>query len=883
MSLLRCIGLSGLILAITALPCDNVAHAADGKVHAFLVGKLWPGQGDRIDDAVLLVADGKILKAGARSDIQIPESAVRHDLQNSVVVPGFVIAETSLGNASDDDRTLTPEVRAIDGFDLFGDYSDYVAAGITTVQISPGQQRLMPGQSAVVKLAGRETSGRVLSRQESLRLILTQESANVPRIYEPPVGAVSVDNPLDPTRPQVAESLAARIAGLRAVFAAAKDGAVDEDGVVDFDALRDAIKSSRFRIKAGTDAEIRAALNLMEELQTQVDRRFKLTLTDPLEVESVLSDLQKRKSVSVILNAGVRAGQLANPSVPDPDQPQPMKPWDIAKALLDSEASGSVAIRPASDSDLDEILFVASLFRRGGATAAEVLQMLTSNPASILGVADRVGSLQAGRDADFVVLTDDPFTSGTLIQSTWVDGESVYQRDSVDQSTVIEAASVYTSAGNKVDGGKVLVGNGKIQAIGRSVSLPENVMVKRYPQAVVVPGFIDIGTGLGFGGSLSRVTLSTKLGERLAIDDPSIRYARQGGVTTAIYVSSSSPGPMLAFKLGDTPRLLKEPVGIRFNMPSNLTSGVPSLKKTLATAKAYAASWKKYESELAAYNTRLASYKVALAKYEAAKKAAEAKAAAEKKKAEEEAAKKKPEGEKEAKKTPDDSAAKDDASGKKTTAETDKKDEDQKEGASEKSAELKAPEKPTEPKKPKASSTYEAYRPLFAGSIPAVVQAGNVKAITAAVKLFREEFQLPMILVGANDAHRVSDLLAKNKVRVSVGPTMVREVDNQTINLAQVMSNHQIPIAFQSNATTGVQQLPLAVQYAVYKGLSATDALDGLTKSPASMFSLDETVGSLQPGKDADLVILSGPPFDPSSQVIAVMIDGNWVYERGAE
>lgn len=882
MSFSRCIKLAGLLLTTLALPLFAEITSADDQVHAFVVGKLWPGPSEPITDAVMLIVDGKVQQVGRRADVEIPDSAVRHELPNAVVVPGFVIAETSIGITTDDERTLTPEVRAIDGFDLFADYSEYVAAGVTTVQISPGRQRLMPGQGAVVKLAGDDHSRRILAREESLRLVLSPESASAPRIYEPPVGAVSVDNPLDPTRPQIAESLAARIAGLRAVFAAAKAGAVDDEGVIDFEALRQCLARGRLRIKANSDAEIRAALNLYSELQTGVDQKLQLILTDPAELEAFLDELSQLKAVSVVLNAGVRPGLLSNPAIPKDNEPKREKPWQIAKALFDAGVSDSVAIRPVSDSDLDEILFLAGLFTRDGATPSDVLKMLTSNPANILGVADKVGSLDAGLDADFVVLTGDPFESGTLVQSTWINGETVYQRDSADRATLIEAAAVYTSGGEHISNGRLLIGNKKIQAIGTSVSVPEDASIKRFPNGVVVPGFLDLGTGLGFGGSISRVTVSTKLGDRLASDDPTIQFARQGGVTTAVFATTTSPSPMLAFKLGDTPRLLKEPVGIRFSMSTNLTSGVPSLKKTLTTAKVYAASWIKYESELAAYKTKLKEYEVALARYTAAKKAAEAKIAAEAKKEAE--AKAKADAAKKADEAKAADSVKKEASSseKKADEKTDSTDSKVKATDETKKAELKAPVKPTEPKKPKASSTYEPYRALMAGKIPAVVQAKNVKAIKAAVKLFREDFKLPMILVGADDAYRVSDLLAKNDVKVSLGPSLVRKVDNKPINLPQVMANHQIPFAFQSNATTGVQLLPLTVQYSVYRGLGKTDALMGLTESPAKLLSLDQNIGSLEAGKDADLVVLSGPPFEPSSQVLAVMIDGAWVYERGA-
>lgn len=895
-------------LAAGALLLTCAAAVGDEPLHAFLVGRLWPGNGQPIDDAVLLVQGGKVVQAGSRQDVEIPDTAITHALADTVMVPGFVIAETSIGVGSDDQKTLTPEVRAIDGFDLFEDYSQYVAAGVTTVQIAPGRQRLMPGQGAVVKLAGDDPVKRILAKEESLRIILSSDSAVAPRIYEPPVGAVSVDNPLKPTRPQLAESLESRMAGLRAVFAAAREGATDPEGVLDFDALRAGVKAGRFRIKAGTAAEIRAALSLMSELQQGRDRLLRLTLTDARELDPFLNDIESLKSVGIVLNAGVRPGQVSNPTLPAPNARSRMKVWEQAAALVQAGATDQLAVRPSSDADLDDLLFLAGLFTRGGTSSQQVLQMLTANPARLLGVDSRVGALTAGRDADFVVLSGDPFAAGTLIESTWVDGTQVYSRTETAVATLIKADHVYTSADDTVSGG-VLVSGRQIQAVGDHISTPADVAIRRFPGAVIVPGFVDLGTGLGFGGSITGVKLSTKLGDRLAVDDRTIGYARQGGVTTAVFAPSGSVVPLLAFKLGDEPRLLKEPVAIRFSISSNLTSGIPSLKRTLASAKAYHDSWTKYEASMTEYKAKLAEYEKELAKYEAARKQEAAKKAAEAKKAEdakkEDGKQPKPDdkpdnkseggsskpapGEKPAGDKPETDKPETDkpSAGEQSKSETpQKKPEAGKEGTEakpEQKPDPNAPVKPTEPKKPRSSSTLEPYRALMAGRIPAVVDAKSVNAIEAAVKLFREDFSLRMILVGADQAHRTAELLRKHDVSVSVGPTMVRRIDNKLVNLPQVLTNNQVPVAFQSNATTGVQQLPLAVQYSVFRGLGTADALRGLTESAATMLSLDTMLGTIEPGKDADLVVLSGPPFEPSSEVLAVMIDGQWVYERGAK
>jgi imidazolonepropionase-like amidohydrolase len=173
----------------------------------------------------------------------------------------------------------------------------------------------------------------------------------------------------------------------------------------------------------------------------------------------------------------------------------------------------------------------------------------------------------------------------------------------------------------------------------------------------------------------------------------------------------------------------------------------------------------------------------------------------------------------------------------------------------------------------------EAYRALFARKIPALIQAERTVDIRAAVEIFHGEFKLRCILAGGGDAFRQPELLVDNSIPLLVGPQLVRKVETEQVNLAQVIATRGGRVGFGSGAGSGVKQLPLAVMYAVSKGLGVNDALAGMTAWPAEMLSLEDQIGTLAPGRDADLVVLSGPPFELSSRVLAVMIDGQWVYE----
>jgi imidazolonepropionase-like amidohydrolase len=830
------------------------AHAQE--VHLYKAARIWSGSGPAIANGGLLVRDGKIVAAGklqggrvmsvAPVEMLIPADAQIHDLGSAVIIPGLVIGQTTLGErGKDDDHSLTPEFRAIDGFDFYSDYSKALAGGVTTVQIAPGSDRLLPGQGAVVKLAGEDPTRRTLRERESLRIQLGDAFKNPPRIFEPPVGAVSVDKPLEPTRRQLANSLASAVGGLRATFRAAKEygstpiprGEKDEALAVVAGYLK---PGSRVRITAPGDADIRAALALAQEFN------LRLVLVDPANVAHFREQLPswKDKVDGFVLNAEVRPGAIKDVEIPDKDDDKKRLPWENARDLL--KAGHKVAIRPASDNDLPDSLFTAGLFLSGGLNTEKVIQMLTAYPADLLGVADRVGTLAAGKDADFVVLNGDPFGTHTKVLEVFLDGKSAYAAKTAPKATIVQAHSLYTGSGEVIANGSVLIEGSKVRGLGRDVSAPADAVVRKYSRGVIVPGFVDFGTGLGLGGPLTtQVALNTQLGERLVSGDPATGIARQGGVTTVLLASSGAgAGPVVAFKLGDKPHVIQDPVAIRFSVGGNLTPAGANLRSTLNAAKAYADTFTRYEAAQAEYLRKKKEF--------------------------------------EAISTPALDAALN------SPARTSTPNVERVPIVSSKSGDTKekkpeAPKAPTAPEKPRVVEAMEPYRALFTGKIPALVEAKRSDAIKLAVKIFRDEFKLRTVLLGAEDAFRITDLIAEKEVAIAVGPELVQTVENQQINMPQLLANRGVPFAFQSKATTGVKMLPLAVQYAVRRGLGTEDALAGLTAGPAKLLSIDNRVGVLAIGRDADLVVLSGPPFESSTRVLAVMIDGQWVYQEEDE
>jgi imidazolonepropionase-like amidohydrolase len=212
---------------------------------------------------------------------------------------------------------------------------------------------------------------------------------------------------------------------------------------------------------------------------------------------------------------------------------------------------------------------------------------------------------------------------------------------------------------------------------------------------------------------------------------------------------------------------------------------------------------------------------------------------------------------------------------------TDKESADAKQDAADNADKTASAEELKPPKKPKESADLEPYRALFAGKIPAFVEARDLNAMQAAAELFAKKYQLRTVILGADDLARQPDLLNDYDVSVCTGPSFSVTIDKQPATiLPQLFANERLVFGFQSNGTTGSGQLPAAIQYLVSQGLSTNDALQGLTSHPAKMLSDEMNFGRIEAGKDADLVVLSGPPFEFSTKVLAVMIDGTWVYER---
>lgn len=171
---------------------------------------------------------------------------------------------------------------------------------------------------------------------------------------------------------------------------------------------------------------------------------------------------------------------------------------------------------------------------------------------------------------------------------------------------------------------------------------------------------------------------------------------------------------------------------------------------------------------------------------------------------------------------------------------------------------------------------------VLAGEIKAMITAQSSVDIASALRL-QAEFGFELLLDGAADAYLVTDSLRAAQVPVLLHPTMMRqggETKNASFATAARLQAAGIPFAIQSGHENYVPKsrvLLFEATVAVANGLRPVDAIAAITRTPAEMLGIEDRVGSIEKGKDGDLVLFNGDPFEYRTQVCGVIIEGELV------
>jgi imidazolonepropionase-like amidohydrolase len=183
--------------------------------------------------------------------------------------------------------------------------------------------------------------------------------------------------------------------------------------------------------------------------------------------------------------------------------------------------------------------------------------------------------------------------------------------------------------------------------------------------------------------------------------------------------------------------------------------------------------------------------------------------------------------------------------------------------------------------KPDYDAKLEALLPVVRGELPVHIHAHRADDIATGIRIAKE-FGLRCVIVHGTEAHLIPELLVQENVPVITGPCLgdrsKPELANMTVESPAVLTLHGVKVAIcTDHPEVPVQHLALCAAMAVKGGMNPEAALAAITINAAEIAGIDHLVGSLAPGKDADLVVTSGHPINLLSRVRAVLVDGQQI------
>ena len=186
--------------------------------------------------------------------------------------------------------------------------------------------------------------------------------------------------------------------------------------------------------------------------------------------------------------------------------------------------------------------------------------------------------------------------------------------------------------------------------------------------------------------------------------------------------------------------------------------------------------------------------------------------------------------------------------------------------------------------KPEYDIRMESLLPVLKGEIPFKVHAHRADDIFTAIRVAKE-FDIKLTLDHCTEGHLIVEELVEEGYPVIVGPSLSErskiELRNLTFDTAGVLSNAGLNVSLMTDhPVIPVQYLPMCAGIAVKHGMKKEKAIESITINPAKALGIEDRVGSIEVGKDADIVIWDGCPLEIQSNVIYTIINGKTVYKK---
>ena len=784
-------------------------------------GTILTGTGEVVDGGSVLIRDGKIAAVGR--DLEVAGDITVIDATGRFVMPGMIDTHTHimiLGGGNELSQSVVPEVRIRDCLET-DDVSEYraVAGGLTTARILHGSANVIGGQHAVVKLKYGATLDEHLVADAPLgvKFALGENvKRNTNRFPNTRMGVEATlkrafFEALDYRRQwqEYEQALvAARASGaeLKTLLAPRRD--------LRLEILADIINDEAF-----VHCHCYRADEILMLLRTANELGFRVwSLQHVLEGYKIAPEIVAHGASCSTFSDWWAYKVEAYDAIPH-------------NAALLHEAGANTVIK-SDDSELMRHmnLEVAKSLRYGNMSADAALAMVTMNAARELGLADRLGSLEVGKDGDLAVFNGHPLSPFSRCEMTIIDGEVIFRRE--DQPTamtdtqqtrsvraprfslakpeireqVVDLAAspngsyalvggiVHPVDAKPIRGGVVIINDGRITAVGMDLEIPQGATQIDVKGLHVYPGLIDAGCVLGIteigqveetqdvreGGQIQP---DVRAGTAINVDSELIPVARAGGITTA---------------------LLRPAGGLISGQCSLMqTAGWTSEAMVLDYEAALAISWPSSEKQV----EELRAFFKEAREYDRIRSLPEA----------------------------------------------------------------ERPDILVDPR-------LESMRPYLNGQKSVFIEADRRQRIVEAL-LFAEEEKLKIVITGGTDAWKLADELKRRSVPVIIGPTMrppLEAWDPFDATYANPGRLHEAGVDFciRSNEASNSRNVPFEAAIAVAYGLPQDAALKAVTLSAARILGLEKTHGSITPGKVANLIITDGSPLHQTTQIKGIFVAG---------
>lgn len=786
---------------------------------------------DTLPDTDLLVTAGKIAEIGP--GLTAPPGVATVDLTGYVVCPGLIEPHSHLattGGLNEFTLSVTSEVRAGDIVN-HRDTGLYraVAGGVTTIHTMHGSANTIGGQNVILKLrygrpaADLKFAGVPRTMKWALGENVSQKHAGRSRGTRFPNGRMGVvatiRRSLDAARKYDADWKAWRNVQQRG------EDARPLRRDLRLEALADVLRGDLW-----VHCHCYRADEVLQLLTTAEAYGFRIAVLQHI--------LEGYRLVPEIFRHGCGASTFSDWWA------YKLEAYDAIPHNVARMIQGGIVATVNSDSgEVIRHLNVeaAKSMAYGGLDEAAALRLITLNGAIQLGIADRVGSLEVGMDADLAVFDGHPLDTFSKCVMTLIDGEAYFVHPDFDVTDppephhtvrtfdvhegdaplpplesdvyILTGGTVHPVSGPAMPDTAVVIRDGRIAAITAAddADIPEHASVVRIEGLHVWPGLIDAATSLGLT-EIGRIPESVDAGEigrfqpdlrvHWAINPHSelIDVARAGGLTTACILPRggviAGQAEVIRLRGWTAPEML-------FGAPPRLTVGLPSLPINLPKDKRSdrISEHVKHIREIERYFQRARRY-----------------------------------------------------------------------------ADLRDAADIDNDMKPPFDSRWEVMRPYIRGERPVWFSAQSYKQILEALA-FADRVGARPIINGGRDAWKLADRLAEDDVAVILhGSTMYPErpfgtFDSGYRNAAR-LDDAGVRFCIAAPSAANARQLGVEAGLAVAHGLDPDRAAYAITLGAARILGIDDKTGSIEPGKRANLIVTTGHPCQASTRVLYEFIDG---------